>query len=353
MIRNDIDSLMERTKAFLSRNKEGSALIQVKSIKSISKPEARHLNEWRFPEDLYEYLDARMDNARHYWSERLEVDDDLIPCISPWFGIAEHSAFLGGDVNFSQSTSWHLPVIKDWDDINKLALDEKNPWYRMVIGGIEYLKEISGGELAVKLRGGYSPLDMANALRGNDLFMDFYDNPEEVKKLLDFCVKAISWFMEKQIAAAGSFHYGIITGMDVWLPGNSMGHLSEDTAALCSTDIYKEFGIPYTMDLVKNYKHIFMHTHALGIHTIPDIASIPGIDVIEISNDPNCPRAIEAYKKLEAVLKDKIVVVNLTLDEIRDNLDFLKRMRTIFWYDAADIDDAKAAVALVRREFPA
>lgn len=352
LLRKDIGSLMERTKSFFARNKEGSALIQVKSIKSITIPESKFLNDWKFPGDLYDYLNARLEKSKHYWGERLDVKDDLIPCISPWFGIAEHSAFLGGDVDFSQSTSWHLPVIDDWNDMNKLAMDEENPWYRMIVDGIKYLKEISEGMFAVKLRGGYSPLDMANALRGNALFMDFYDNPEQVKDLLVFCARAIAWFMDRQKDAAGSFQDGFITGMDIWLAGNSAGHFSEDTAALCSPEIYKEFGMPYTTDLVRGYSHVFMHTHTLGVHTIPDIVSIPGIDVIEISNDPNCPRAIDVYRKLDTVLKDKVVVVNLTLDEIRDNLDFLKTRRTIFWYDAVDIDDAKAAVALIRREFP-
>jgi uroporphyrinogen-III decarboxylase len=189
-------------------------------------------------------------------------------------------------------------------------------------------------------------------LRGNDIFIDFFDNPEQTHKLLDFCTDAIKWSMDNQKKVIGSFFDGVITGMDVWLPGNSMGRLSEDTSSLCSPDNYREYGMPYTARLLENYRHTFMHTHASGIHNISNIASIDGIDVIEISNDPKSPRAIEIYKKLENVLNGKIVVVSITPDEIKENLEFLKKNRTIIWYYAKDMKDAKEAVSLVRYELP-
>jgi hypothetical protein len=68
--------------------------------------------------------------------------------------------------------------------------------------------------------------------------------------------------------------------------------------------------------LVNAYDHAFMHTHALGKHNIPVIAEMDKVDVIEISSDPNTPRAIEIYRELGECLEDKIVVVQLTHDEI-------------------------------------
>lgn len=353
VLRKDIESLMERTRTFYKEKEGRGALIQVKDIASIVRPNIKALNQWRFPEDLYEYLDANIERLKSYWGRRQGIEDDLIPSIYPWFGIAEHSAYVGGDVDFSADTSWHYPIIQTWDDLDDLQLVENNTWFSMVIDGLRYLKEKSDGEYAVKLRGGYSPLDLANALRGNDIFVDFYEDPDQVHRLLEFCSRAVKWSMDNQKEAVGDFYSGVITGMDVWLPGNSIGHFSEDTSTMCSPAIYREFGKSYTMELLKDYDLAFMHTHGLGIQNIPEIASIPEIDVIEISNDPNCPRAIEIYKELAGELEGKVVVVDITLDEIKGNLDFLRENRTIIWYSAEDVEDAKEAVALVRKELTA
>ena len=41
-----------------------------------------------------------------------------------------------------------------------------------------------------------------------------------------------------------------------------------------------------------------MHTHALSEHSLPAIASIPGIRAMELSSDPNTDRAVEVPGRL-------------------------------------------------------
>lgn len=345
-----ISEIIGRTMAFYQSTSRGKALIQVKNIRSIRSSGSKAMNEWNFPEDLYGYLDDRIERFTAYLERRKDVRDDLIPAMYPWFGIAEHSAFVGGEVMFTKETSYHQPVIHQWEDLEKLELREDNPWLRMVLDGLAYLKDKSEGRYFVKLRGADGPMDIANALRGNELFADFYEYPDEVHKLMDFCTKAVQWTLDRQKKIVGELEGGVITGFDIWLPGNSIGQLSEDASTMCSQEIYREFGFPYTKRLVDQYDHAFIHTHALGKHNIPVIAEIDKFSVIEISSDPNTPRAIEIYKELSECLEDKTVVVELTYDEIVENLDFLKDRKTIIWYSAEDIDDAQRAVELVRRE---
>jgi len=347
-----ISEIIGRTKAFYQSKSNGKALIQVKNIQSIQDQKLKPMNEWNFPDDLYDYLDDKIEKFVTYLERRKDVWDDLIPAIYPWFGIAEHSAFIGGEVIFTRETSYHRPVIHQWDDIEKLELREDNLWLRMVLDGLAYLRDRSNGRYFVKLRGADGPMDVANALRGNELFTDFYDYPDEVHKLMDFCTKAVQWTLDRQKKIVGELEGGVITGFDIWLPGNSIGQLSEDASTMCSPEIYRKFGLPYTKRLVNLYDHAFVHTHALGKHNIPVIAEIDKFAVIEISSDPNTPRAIEVYKELSECLKGKIIVVQLTYDEIIDNLDFLKDRKTIIWYTAEDIDDARRTIELVRRELP-
>ena len=345
--KKDAQDVIARAADFYSSNIKGAALIQVTNIAEINTPPVK-LNAWKFPQDLYKYLDNSIDRLVYYWSKRQTLEDDLIPALFPRFGMAEHSAFVGGEVDFSEETSWHHPVIKDWSDLENLELREDNIWLRMITDGLRYLKERSKDRFVVKLRGASAPMELANALRGNDLFTDFYDHPEQIHRLMEFCTKASKWTLTHQKNIVGELCNGIITAWDVWLPGDSIGHLSEDTTALCSPEVYREFGLPYTCKLIEGYDHVLMHTHSLGQHVLPDIAAIPKIDFIQIANDPNCQRAIEVYKALADPLKNKVVILELTEEEIKENFEFLTERKTIIRYSAKTLKDAVAIVDLVR-----
>lgn len=350
-LRNDINEVIARTKNFYETESVGNALVMVRSIDSIKLPSVKALNLWYFPEDLHAYLDQCIERLVFYWENRQIINDDHIPAIAPYFGLAEHFSYIGGEAVFTEDTSYPLPFIIDWSDMDDLELREDNVWIRMVIDGMKYLRDKSEGRYAVQLRGAHCPLDLANMLRGNEVFTDFFDFPDELGRLLDFCCKAAGWTLSKQLEAADDFYGGVVNGMGIWLPGRSVGHLSEDTSPLCSPAIYRKFGLPYTTRLLEGFDHIYMHIHPLGSHCLPEIASMSKIDFFDICNDPKCPQGIEIYRKYsESCLKDKIVGVQLSFQDIKDNMEFLKGKKTIIWYEAADLDDANAAVELVRRE---
>jgi len=346
MIKNNIEKTNERLKKFADAKK--GTLIQVKSIKEFSVKRKR-LDSWGLPDNMEEYLDYRLALFLEYWENRKSLDDDIIPAINPWYGIAEHTAFIGGTAEFGDETSWHHSFINDWaEDRHKATIDDNNAWLRLVVEGIEYLSDKCDGSYAVKLRGGEGAMDIANIARGNEMFYDFFEHPEELHEFLDFCAKAARHTLTKQAEAAGSYMGGIITGFDIWLPGHSTGHLSEDASVMISPDQFREFALPHTNAITAGFDHVFMHTHSAGSQNIPEIAKIDNLDYLEISNDPNAPKSIEIYKELADPLEDMTIVVSTTIDEIKDNIEFLADKKTILWYDAETMKDAEEAVSLVR-----
>lgn len=346
MIKNNIEKTNERLEKFAKS--ERGLLIQVKSIKEFSGKK-RRLDSFGLPDNMKSYLDYRLAAFMEYWDQRKGLDDDMIPAISPWYGIAEHTAFIGGEAEFGDETSWHHSFIKDWaTDRQKAALDENNTWLRLVVDGIEYLSDICDGSYAVKLRGGEGAMDIANIARGNEMFYDFFEYPDELHEFLDFCAKAARFTLTKQAEAAGRYMGGIITGFDIWLPGNSTGHLSEDASVMISPEQFREFALPHTNKITAGYDHVFMHTHSAGSHNIPEIAKIDNLDYLEISNDPNAPRSIQIYKTLSDQLEGMTIVVSASLDEIKENMEFLADKKTILWYDAETLRDANEAVSIAR-----
>jgi hypothetical protein len=346
----DLQSLVEkrldRIKDFYSKPR--GALVNVGGVETVRGSPARPLNTWKFPAELYPYLDTLIEQAENHWQQREDIDDDLLPSVYPWFGIAEHSAIVGGDIRFAEATSYQVPLITDWGKLDSITLSEENKWFRMLMDGFRYLKEKTRGKLLVRLRGADGPMDMANALRGNDLFTDFYDYPEEAERLIAFCGKAVNWSFEHQRSIAGELEGGFLSGFAVWMPGNSAGHISEDASVLCSPELYRRFGRPYTEELCASYDGMLIHIHSAGRHAIPDIVSIPQFTCVELTNDPNAPRGIEVFREYEKALENRIVMLHLTREEFERNRPFLESKKIIIDYSAASGEDARSMLEAVR-----
>ena len=341
-----IEKKLERIKTFYGSPR--GALINVTGAASFKEERARPLSSWNFPKDLFPYLDTCIEAAELHWKQREEIDDDLIPSVWPWFGIAEHSAILGGDIHFAEITSFQIPFVTDWSKLDDIALSENNKWFKMLMDGFCYLKEKSKGRFLVRQRGAEGPMDMANAIRGNEFFSDLYDYPIEVHRLLGICEKAMHWYFEHQKKIIGELEGGWLTGYSVWMPGNSAGHVTEDASVMCSPAMYREFGRPYMERFCAAHDHVLIHLHGAGKHAFPDIISIPQFSIVEFTNDPKSPSGMELFKEYEELLKDKIILLHLNRKEIEENRDFLKDKKLIINYFAESVDDAMSMIKSLR-----
>ncbi len=337
---------------FYNSERRGIAMFQVRSIAGLhARGVSRGLNSWNFPQDREAYLESRVEGQAAYWQARRELQDDLFPTLCPHYGIAEHTAFLGGEVVFEETTSYNLPALTAWADAPLLHLDENHPWLRMVVDGIRYYRERHGDRFFTRLRGADGISDIANVLRGNALFLDVYDHPEELQKLLAFCVKAARFTLEKQKEVAEPVGNGFINGFDIWMPRNSIGHISEDASCMLSCEQFEEQFLPHLKALCRGYDHVLLHVHSLGKKNLPQFASIPEITMLDLTSDPGCARGIAVAREYEACLQNKILVMNLTRQELEENADFLAHMKTVIWYNAKHLEDALETTRWMNERF--
>jgi hypothetical protein len=342
------DEIIKRTKDMYESGK--GALIQVKEIFSGIDVPFRPLDSFGLPKNMETYLDYMIERQRIFWDTRNQIPDDIIQSITVRYGIAEHSAFMGGDVTFSETTSWHHQHVKDYSDYTLAKVDESNIWRNLVIEGMKYMKSKVKDEFFIRFRGADGPLDVVNALRGNDIFYDFYDEEEGLLELTSKCTDAIIYMLKEQQKIVTEYKGYVISGFDVIMPKGYAGHLSVDATTMLSDEMFRKFEVPFLERIGDNFDGLFFHVHSVGHHVIPAVCEVDKIKFVEISNDPNAPRGIEIYKKYEKELSNKIVTVALTQEEITDNLSFLRDKKVIVWYDASDVDDAKKAVDLVRNK---
>lgn len=106
-----MQAVADKTRAFYETNTAGCALLKVKEIATQPQP-ALCLTDYNFPKDMRRYLDDRAARLLHAMALRDGLADDTLPALAPWYGIAEHSAFLGGKVTFGEDTSWRTRCWK-------------------------------------------------------------------------------------------------------------------------------------------------------------------------------------------------------------------------------------------------
>ena len=130
----------ERTRAFYEQKKPG-VQIHIKSCASLETPALPPLNSFNFPQDMEKYLDLRARNDYLFARFHESIEDDFIPATQPWYGIAEHTAFLGGSVDFTETTTFHHQICPELEDWHNLKLDRNNFWIHLVADGIAYMQK--------------------------------------------------------------------------------------------------------------------------------------------------------------------------------------------------------------------
>lgn len=208
-------------------------------------PPVRSLNEFDLDGELEAHLDGRPEVMRACWPAWAGLDDDTLPAVAPHFGIAKYSAWLGMEVRLQESTCSPVPILQEPRDLERLKPDPETPWFRLLKRAYDHLRKRRNGEFFLSVRGAMTLMDLANAVRGDELFTDSRGAPGFVHALMERLtglerssyVRLYSWCHEVD---GGQLHE---VGQ-VWMAIPSLGHISNDAATLCSPAVCAESGAP-------------------------------------------------------------------------------------------------------------
>ena len=341
--RPDIAQVVARYRRFYACTEPGALLIHVFVPPDGAAP--YDLRDYKLP-DLDEnarFVERYIANRGCALRGRLGVLDDYVPDIFIHHGIGIHSAYVAGDIEFSPDTSWSRPVIADWDDLSRVVVSPDNPWLKVLIQTAGLYAARLHGQAGIATFYHFSPLDMANALRGNQIFLDFYDAPRQVERLLDLCTTAIIALEDLLWPIVGDIAGGTpLWGS--WLPGHCI-MMSEDVANLCKASDYPRWAAPWTQRVIDHYDGALIHNHALGLHDQPYIARLRNLLVLQISEDPNRERPIDHLEELIQTTNGVALQVYCRPDEVEHAVQVARGGRVILQTHA---DDAATANELVR-----
>ena len=113
----DRERAMRRNADFITDPHKTGVLIRVTSFGPIELPESDPLEAFDLPREINRYCDQAIERYLRFREAHDRFDDDWIPALKPYLGIAEHSCFLGGEVTYGGNTiagqtyNFFMPLI--------------------------------------------------------------------------------------------------------------------------------------------------------------------------------------------------------------------------------------------------
>jgi hypothetical protein len=134
----------------------------------------------------------------------------------------------------------------------------------------------------------------------------------------------------------------------VWHPTPAL-FLSEDAADLCGPELYTSFARSSTERVVSAIGGAYIHHHSLGLRVHSAIARVRGLQVLQISRDPNMQPPVDQLDRLLEWNGTLPLKVECEAADVYRIMDQLKRGRVLLQLHVASLDEAREAVAFVRR----
>jgi len=298
------------------------------------------------------------DNIKDRWfDEEFQVDTFLtsiegktfhaetFPIFWPNLGPPVYAAFHGCPLKFGEVTSWSDPIVDNWSDLEKIRLDKTNEYFIKIDSLTRCALEKCPGKFMVGYTDLHPGLDCAAALRGTErLCLDLYDDPEQVKSLIDFCIAGfqevynhfdVMLKAKKQLSAS-------------WMGIPSFGKMhipSCDFSALISNEFFVEFCLPVLEKEVKSMTHNIFHVDGKGVAThIDTIMDVPEVHAIQwvqgVGDDLPILQWIPLIKKIQA---KKPVIVDLQKHELEPFIEQMEPEGLFLWI-ATDTEEEELAI---------
>ena len=223
--------------------------------------------------------------AEARWSDdfhrqREGVYDYGLPNIKPNVGIGIIAAAFGCEYTVNnEADPWIKSIISEdnVDDVHKLAVPdpETNPVFQMVWKRLAALMELS--PLPLRMANVPSPLVTASMIWDYTSFIEgLLVFPDEVHVLMEKVTEATIIYIREQFKRIKNL-YSVGHESIVPIPRSVGVRLSDDTAALLSPDLYREFGVKYLNKISREFGGVVVHSCGDVQYVVPAMMEIEGL----------------------------------------------------------------------------
>ena len=225
------------------------------------------------------------------WNEELhrnreEVYDYGFPNIKPNQGIGIVAAAFGCEYTVNdEADPWIKAILREENagDVEKLEIPdpEKNEIFKKAWERIESLQELSS--LPLRMVNVPSPLVTASMIWDYTSFIEaLLIFPDEVHVLLEKVSEATILYIREQFRRIKNlFSVGHESSCPV--PRFAGVRISDDTAALLSPDLYREFGVKYNNKISREFGGIVIHSCGDIHHVVSAMMETEGLKGLDFT----------------------------------------------------------------------
>jgi 5-methyltetrahydrofolate--homocysteine methyltransferase len=224
------------------------------------------------------------------------------------------AAYMGAVPRFREDTTW-FETPREWDEIEKIAFDPENEWWRKTCELTSVAVERGRGRFITGLTDIGGNLDVAASLRGSQrLCMDLVDSPDEVKRLTGEINQLWFRYYSGLYGIMKEGMEGTSAWMGIWSP-QKWYPLQCDFSAMISPEMFEEFVLPYLEEQCRWLDYSIYHWDGPGqiphldmllkIEELHGIQWVPGAG----AEPTGSPQWFPYYKKILAKGKNLIIEV--------------------------------------------
>lgn len=239
------------------------------------------------PERFFDLLAERCKAANR-------LDQDLIRPVSPLNYVPWLEAILGCPIRVHSQSCWAEPLLAEDEPLETLQIGRSEAWRDVGLAFMRAIVEWSDGRFPVAglfLRG---PADVISAMLGTErMCHEFYDHPQQIHRLARLCAE--TWIEVWRLICEYIPPYrGGYVNAGRWLysPGRC-AYFSEDATSIISSQLYREFFLPYNQLIASAFPYGYIHRHSVSAHNLTALLDLETPWAIEVSMDPTGPSVSE------------------------------------------------------------
>jgi hypothetical protein len=282
---------------------------------------------WWFDTELQVDLFVKSIEGRQFYGE-------TFPVYFPNLGPDVYAAFYGSELEFGEVTSYSVPYVQQWEDADRLALDQNNQYFLKIEELTRHAIERCEGQFLVGYTDLHPGLDCVAAWRDPlQLCYDLFDNPDQVRRLAELAIADFEYIYNHYDALLKENGQLSVSWMGI--PSFGRMHIpSCDFSALISQDFFNEFGLPILKQETKTMTHNIFHVDGKGVAKHLDtILSVPDIHALQwvqgVGDDYPIMQWLSFIKDLQA--RDIPVIVDLSSEDVDDFIDAIGPKGLFLW----------------------
>lgn len=288
MRKHNLELALERNRRFYERKLRDGILFRA----ALPGPSAWDEGIWEERQCLcLTDMEGVIERIREGIRAQEEVGDDSLPVGYPTvhFGESVFSAILGGEIKFVgnrlHTCSGAQPLLRSWDDLERLRLDAGNRWVVAFLGSLRRAVALARGDFLIVPFITIDAMNLAVELRGTtQAYLDLKESPQELRRLLAFGIELNVWFYEVQQEIIRD--YNLQTLGDPLALTLTLPTLSIDAYDICNETVYRDFGLEYQQALIDRLGGAHMHTHGTGFfRLLPYVASLRNLASLQVGRD--------------------------------------------------------------------